>query len=133
MLTIEEGATEVIRAVGDASGAATVPSPERPPEAAVRGGEGATEVIRAVGDASGAATAPAPERPQKAPYSPGRYMVVGGTNAPLDDGLADSGFGYERYTRLAGPVVRPPSGQPYQVQYRGIHRTRHEWMTTRLI
>ena len=60
-------------------------------------------------------------------------MVVGGTYAPLDDGLADSGFGYDRYTRLAGPVARPRSHKQYRVQYRGIHRNKREWVATRLI
>ena len=53
-----------------------------------------------------------------------RSMTVGGTRAPVDDGLAASGFGYERYTSLAGPLTRPSRGQPYRVQYRGIHRSR---------
>ena len=128
-----EGLTQVIRAVGDAHGAmvALGPQPQRAMAAARE--EGLTEVIPVVGGASRATAPPKPERPQEAPAGPGRYMVVGGTTAPLDNGLADSGFGYERYTRVAGPVVRPRSDQPYQVQYRGIHRNKREWAATRLI
>ena len=61
------------------------------------------------------------------------YMTVGGTRAPVDDGLAASGFNYEAFTRVAGPLTRPRSDEPYQVQYRGIHRTKREWVATRLI
>ena len=62
-----------------------------------------------------------------------RYMAVGGTRAPVDDGLAASGVDYERFTRLAGPLTQPHPGEPYHVQYKGIHRSRREWVTTRLI
>ena len=62
-----------------------------------------------------------------------RYMAVGGVLAPVDDGLADSEFGYAQYTCLAGPLTRPDPGQPYRVRYRGIHHTRREWLATRLI
>jgi cellulose synthase/poly-beta-1,6-N-acetylglucosamine synthase-like glycosyltransferase len=60
-------------------------------------------------------------------------MTVGGTRAPVDDGLATSEFDYERFSRVAGPLTRPAAGVPYQVQYRGIHRSRREWVMTRLI
>jgi cellulose synthase/poly-beta-1,6-N-acetylglucosamine synthase-like glycosyltransferase len=60
-------------------------------------------------------------------------MVVGGTRAPVDELLADSGFGYDRYTKLAGPLARPRADEPYRVQYRGIHRSRREWVATRFI
>jgi len=60
-------------------------------------------------------------------------MMVGGTRAPVDDGLAASDFGYEQFTRVAGSLTRPRSDQPYQVQYRGIHRSKREWVATRLI
>jgi cellulose synthase/poly-beta-1,6-N-acetylglucosamine synthase-like glycosyltransferase len=60
-------------------------------------------------------------------------MAVGGTRAPVDDGLADSGFGYDWFSNLAGPVARPRWDEPYRVRYRGIHHTRREWVTTRLI
>jgi cellulose synthase/poly-beta-1,6-N-acetylglucosamine synthase-like glycosyltransferase len=60
-------------------------------------------------------------------------MAVGGTLAPVDDRLAASGFDYERFTSVAGPLTRPRPGEPYRVQYRGIHRSRREWVTTRLI
>ena len=36
-----------------------------------------------------------------------RYMTVGGVLAPVDDGLADSEFGYAQYTCLAGPLTSP--------------------------
>jgi cellulose synthase/poly-beta-1,6-N-acetylglucosamine synthase-like glycosyltransferase len=62
-----------------------------------------------------------------------RYMAVGGVLAPVDDGLADSEFGYAQYTCLAGPLTRPDPGRPYRVRYRGIHHTRREWLATRLI
>lgn len=133
MLTFEESSTEVLRAASDPPGLMLEPGPEPQWEVAVARGEAPTEVIRAVGDTPGTTLAPAPERQRKAQAGPGRYMLVGGTSAPLDDGLADSGFGYERYTRLAGPVGRPRSDEPYQVQYRGIHRNKREWLATRLI
>ena len=74
---------------------------------------------------------PGPE--PKTPVGPRRFMTVGGTRAPVDDGLAASGVDYERFTRLAGPLTRPRPGDPYRVQYRSIHRSRREWVTTRLI
>lgn len=62
------------------------------------------------------------------------YMDVGGTLAPVDDGLAASGFRYDAFTSQAGPVTpRPDRGGSYRVQYRGIHRNKREWVTTRLI
>jgi cellulose synthase/poly-beta-1,6-N-acetylglucosamine synthase-like glycosyltransferase len=67
------------------------------------------------------------------PDSTRRYMAVGGRRAPVDDGLAASGIDYERFTSLAGPLTRPRPDEPYRVQYRGIHRSRREWVTTRLI
>src|SRR5215467_619840 len=133
MLALEEASTEVIRAVGDPPGAMPPPGPEPQREAAVALGERPTEVIRAVGDPPGAMVSPGLERQRRAPAGLGRCMVVGGTYAPLDDGLADSGFGYDRYTRLAGPVARPRSHKQYRVQYRGIHRNKREWVATRLI
>ncbi len=62
-----------------------------------------------------------------------RYMTVGGVRAPVDIGLADSGYDYKQYTNLAGPLSRPSPDEPYRVQYRGIHRSGREWLTTRLI
>ena len=62
-----------------------------------------------------------------------RYMRVEGTRAPFDYRLADSGFGYERYATVAGPMTRPRWDEPYEVQYREIHRSRREWLATRLI
>ncbi len=64
---------------------------------------------------------------------PRRYMEAGGTLAPVDHGLAASEFDYERFTSVAGPLTRPAADQPYRVQYRGIHRSRREWVTIRLI
>jgi len=60
-------------------------------------------------------------------------MDIEGTRAPVDDRLADSHFGYERYTTVAGPLARPRWDEPYQVQYRGIHHSKREWLATRLI
>jgi cellulose synthase/poly-beta-1,6-N-acetylglucosamine synthase-like glycosyltransferase len=60
-------------------------------------------------------------------------MNVGGVRAPVDIGLAESGYDYEQFTTLAGPLSHPDPGQPYRVQYRGIHRSGREWVTTRLI
>lgn len=133
MLAFEESPTEVIQAVTDPPGTMPEPVPEPQREAAVSRGEEPTEVIRAVGDTPGAMLEPGRGQQRKAAAGPGRYMFVGGTSAPLDDELADSGFGYERYSRLAGPVVRPRSDEPYRVQYRGIHRNKREWVATRLI
>ena len=53
--------------------------------------------------------------------------------ALMDEGLVASGFGYERFTALAGPLARPDPAGRYQVQFRGIHRSRREWVTTRAI
>ncbi len=60
-------------------------------------------------------------------------MVVGGTRAPVDDELADSGYDYDQFSNLAGPLASPRWDEPYRVQYRPIHRTRREWLTTRII
>ena len=67
--------------------------------------------------------------------SPGtdRYMVVGGTRAPVDDELADSGYDYDQFCNLAGPLESPRWDEPYQVQYRPIHRSKREWLFTRVI
>ena len=62
-----------------------------------------------------------------------RYMNVGGVRAPVDNGLAESGYDYEQFSSLAGPLGRPSPGEPYRVRYRGIHRSRREWLVTRLI
>jgi cellulose synthase/poly-beta-1,6-N-acetylglucosamine synthase-like glycosyltransferase len=92
-----------------------------------------TEVIPVVGDTPGMALVPSPGPPRENSIRSRRHMVVGGTRAPVDAWLADSGFGYERYARLAGPLARPSWDKPYQVQYRGIHQNRREWVATRLI
>jgi cellulose synthase/poly-beta-1,6-N-acetylglucosamine synthase-like glycosyltransferase len=60
-------------------------------------------------------------------------MAVGGTRAPVDERLAESGFGYEQYSFLAGPLARPRWDEPYEVQYRGIHHSTGEWVATRVI
>jgi cellulose synthase/poly-beta-1,6-N-acetylglucosamine synthase-like glycosyltransferase len=96
----------------------------------------------AVNDIPGTTSTPSPE-PQRGKPSPEpqreesirsrSYMAVGGTLAPVDDGLAASGFCYDRFTSVAGPLARPRWDEPYQVQYRGIHRHRREWVTVRLI
>jgi hypothetical protein len=79
------------------------------------------------------APVPGLERTQENSASSRRYMTVDGIRAPVDQELADSGFGYDRYASLAGPLVPVDPDEPYQVQYRGIHRDRSEWVTTRLI
>jgi cellulose synthase/poly-beta-1,6-N-acetylglucosamine synthase-like glycosyltransferase len=72
------------------------------------------------------------QRPLIAAPRPG-FMKVGDRDAPIDATLAASGFGYERYTNLAGPITSPPEDEPYQVQYRGIHGSRREWIAIRAI
>ena len=62
-----------------------------------------------------------------------RYLRVGDTDAPVDEGLARSGYSYERYTRLAGPVENRRWDKPYQVQYRRIRTSKREWVVTRAI
>ncbi len=84
---------------------------------------------------SGPTTEPAPAwicGPDHDPR-PRRYMEAGGTLAPVDDGLAASAFDYEPFTSVAGPLTRPAADEPYRVQYRGIHRSKREWVTIRLI
>jgi cellulose synthase/poly-beta-1,6-N-acetylglucosamine synthase-like glycosyltransferase len=61
------------------------------------------------------------------------YMEAGGTLAPVDDTLAASPFDYERFTQLAGPLTEPDADEPYRVQYRGIHHSRSERMTVKLV
>src|ERR1700743_1717267 len=72
------------------------------------------------------------QRPPHSVPAP-RYMTVDGVRAPVDPGLAESGYDYEQFTNLAGPMRRPSPDEPYRVQYRGIHRSGREWVTTRLI
>ena len=60
-------------------------------------------------------------------------MLVGDVYAPVDEGLASSGYRYEQYTQLAGPLHRPRPDVPYQVQYRSIHTSRREWIIIRII
>jgi hypothetical protein len=67
---------------------------------------------------------PGAEQPHQN-YSPTRpHIAVGGTVALLDDQLAASGVDYKAYSTLAGPLARPRWDEPYQVQYRKIHRNR---------
>jgi len=40
---------------------------------------------------------------------------------------------YAGFSELTGPITDPPEGRPYKVEYRRIHRTRREWLTTRLL
>ncbi|MGD0604836.1 MAG: glycosyltransferase family 2 protein [Streptosporangiaceae bacterium] len=89
----------------------------------------------AIGDpakpAPGCLSAPGPK-----PASPGlprHYMEAGGTLAPVDDALAASPFDYERFTSVAGPLTAPAADKPYRVQYRGIHRSRRERVTIRVM
>jgi cellulose synthase/poly-beta-1,6-N-acetylglucosamine synthase-like glycosyltransferase len=103
--------------------AVSAPSDEAIPEVSE------ASAVSAVSDLSTASSGPRADVLTR----PRPYMVVGGAHAPLDDRLADSGFGYERYTSLAGPLGRPRWDEPYEVQYRGIHHSRREWLATRLI
>ena len=73
------------------------------------------------------------EEPVPDSSSPFQYMVVSGTRAPVDEGIAASGFDYERFTTLAGPLTQPPMNKPYKVQYRRIDHGICEWAFTRLI
>ena len=73
---------------------------------------------------------------QASPENPAharRYLDVSGTRAPVDEELAESGFDYEQFATLAGPLTHPARDQPYRVGYRGIHRSKREWVLTRLI
>jgi cellulose synthase/poly-beta-1,6-N-acetylglucosamine synthase-like glycosyltransferase len=127
-------------AVGDTSdaadhteAAAIADGPDAGP--APRAGD--TLMLPAVGDPATAprSSGPAPEaEPDSYRRTGSRHVmqVVGGL-APVDDGLAASGYGYERYTRMAGPLDRPRWDEPYEVQYRGIHQNKREWLATRLI
>ena len=60
-------------------------------------------------------------------------MVVDGVLAPVDEELSDSGYDYDLFSSLAGPIEEPEAGKPYRVQYRSIHRGRREWLWTRVI
>jgi cellulose synthase/poly-beta-1,6-N-acetylglucosamine synthase-like glycosyltransferase len=62
-----------------------------------------------------------------------RYMTVSGVRALVDHELAESGYDYEQFTTLAGPLSHPSPDEPYRVQYRGIHRSGREWLATRCI
>jgi cellulose synthase/poly-beta-1,6-N-acetylglucosamine synthase-like glycosyltransferase len=64
---------------------------------------------------------------------PRHYMNVSGTRAPVDEGLAASGFDYEQFAALAGPLTHPPLGRPYTVRYRRIDRGLREWLGVRVI
>ena len=92
-----------------------------------------TEIIPAISHAPGTAPAPGPDSQTENFIRPRRYMAVGGIRAPMDDGLADSGFCYERYTRLACLLAPYSRDQPYRVRYRSIHHSTREWLATRLI
>jgi cellulose synthase/poly-beta-1,6-N-acetylglucosamine synthase-like glycosyltransferase len=91
------------------------------------------------GLSSGEGTRDEPDRPvpvhQKTPHSAPavKFMSVDGVRAPIDNGLAESGYDYEQFACLAGPLTRPEPGKPYRVEYRGISQSRREWLTTRLI
>jgi cellulose synthase/poly-beta-1,6-N-acetylglucosamine synthase-like glycosyltransferase len=72
-------------------------------------------------------------RGRTADLAPAREPAGDALVAMMDADLVASGFGYERFTDLAGPLGRPDPAQPYRVQFRGIHRSRREWITTRAI
>jgi cellulose synthase/poly-beta-1,6-N-acetylglucosamine synthase-like glycosyltransferase len=92
-----------------------------------------TQSPEAPAEAAGTEADSAEQLPAPAAAPMPGYMKVGERYAPIDSTLAASGFGYERYTRLAGPITSPPADEPYQVQYRGIHASRREWIAIRLI
>ena len=94
---------------------------------------GDTLVLPVLGDIDELTAPPGAGQPHQnsAPSRP--YLAVGGTVALLDDRLAASGIDYRAYSALAGPLARPRWDEPYQVQYRKIHRNRREWLATRLI
>jgi cellulose synthase/poly-beta-1,6-N-acetylglucosamine synthase-like glycosyltransferase len=100
-------------------------------DAGPSGSGGDTLVLPAVGDAP----APAPDGNPAPGGSAGsrHYMDVEGTLAPVDGQLGDSPYDYYGYTKVAGPLDRPRWDEPYQVQYRGIHQSKREWLATRLI
>ena len=45
----------------------------------------------------------------------------------------ESIFDYTQFATLAGPLTSPSRDRPYRVQYHGIHRSKSEWLMTRLI
>jgi cellulose synthase/poly-beta-1,6-N-acetylglucosamine synthase-like glycosyltransferase len=100
-------------------------------DAGPSGSGGDTLVMPAIGDAP--ATAPAGSPPSAGSAASRHYMDVEGTLAPVDGQLADSPYDYYGYTKVAGPLDRPRWDEPYQVQYRGIHQSKREWLATRLI
>jgi len=120
-------------ATGDTESAALADGPDTVPVPR----DGDTLILRAITDP---ATGPGPSRPDPG-SEPGKHscagsrhvMQVDGGLAQVDGGLAASGYGYERYTRMAGPLDRPRWDEPYEVQYRGIHHSKREWLATRLI
>jgi hypothetical protein len=62
-----------------------------------------------------------------------RSMLVSGIRAPVDDGLSESNFDYAQFATLAGPLTSPPTDRPYRVRYHGIHKSKSEWLLTRVI
>jgi cellulose synthase/poly-beta-1,6-N-acetylglucosamine synthase-like glycosyltransferase len=75
---------------------------------------------------------PVRTRPPAVPADP-VYMQVGDELAQLDPTLAASGFGYEHYTSLAGPLEAAATDGSYRVHYRTIHTNKREWVATRVI
>ncbi len=51
----------------------------------------------------------------------------------MDEGLACSGYAYEQFSALAGPLTEVPPDKPYRVQYRSIHHSKRERLLTRFI
>ena len=87
---------------------------------------GDTLVLPVLGDIDDVTAPPSAGQPHQS-SSPSRpYLAVGGTVALLDDRIAASGIDYKAYSALAGPLARPRWDEPYQVQYRKIHRNRRE-------
>jgi cellulose synthase/poly-beta-1,6-N-acetylglucosamine synthase-like glycosyltransferase len=139
-----DGEAEIPSAAGDAGTpsadvrAGTPPAQEHAPpgpadDASASSPVGDTLVLPILGDMDDGA-APPDAGQQRENSSPSRpHIAVGGTVALLDDRLAASGIDYKAYSALAGPLDRPRWDEPYQVQYRRIHRNKREWLATRLI
>src|SRR5258708_2597400 len=112
------------------SSAPVSPAAEQTPDTASPRGDAAAAVVSFPdweADADAAAT------PGQAAAGSGDPAQAAARGVPMDAGLAGSGYAYEQFSALAGPLTEPPAGQPYRVQYRSIHHSRRERLLTRLI
>jgi cellulose synthase/poly-beta-1,6-N-acetylglucosamine synthase-like glycosyltransferase len=80
-----------------------------------------------------AASAPGSEAPRENPSSELPSVMAGGKKARIDEALAKSGYAYERFAALAGPLTDPLTDAPYRVRYRSIGQSKREWLTIRFI